>query len=148
MPIVKKVLKGIFSSAVSSCGDGAKTAGVDPLVEEAKGAAMEAAHDTARGLLAGRTSCEKWAKMLVPSVDKIKERIIEEDNLCFVGGNLKFAMSTETAKSIAVSFELYFQDDANKWHKAEAESEMSDLLFKHDDLQKMQTDGEIVFEVE
>ena len=135
-------------AALQLLAKGALTAAIGPFVEEARDATLNAAHDTIRGMVAGKMSIDEWAEIVIKGVDKVKDRIVNEGELQYVGGKLKFAMSSINENSVTVSFELYFIDTNKKWHKAEASSNLPASKFKSDALQEIQSKGEISFDVE
>ena len=93
-------------------------------------------------------SVDEWAEAVIESVDKIKEKYIEEDGHRYVGGSLKFTAPADGSKIIKISFTLYFQDAAQQWVKAEASSDAPESGFTRDALQELAQSGEIAFEVE
>lgn len=127
---------------------GALTAVIGPFVDEAKEAALNAAQDTIRDAVAGRMTIEEWADVVIQGIDKVKERVADDGSLRFIGGKLKFCMSKNGIKYISVSFQLYFQDELEKWQKAEAGSDVPASKFTLDALEELKTKGEVVFEVE
>ena len=96
----------------------------------------------------GRMSVEEWAEIAIEGVDKIKDRAVEDEGLRYVGGKLKFAMSEKSADKVAISFELYFQDDNDEWHKVGADSGIYSSGFTPESLEEIKSKGEILFEVE
>jgi hypothetical protein len=126
----------------------ALTAVVGPFVEEAREAALNAAQGMVRSKLAGRMSIEEWAGIVIECVDNVKARAIDEGNLRYIGGKLKFSISENAQGIVVVSFQLYFQDDFEKWHKAEADSDLPVSVFTPEALEELETKGEVVYEVE
>jgi len=119
-----------------------------PFIDEARDAALNAVQGAVRSKLAGRIPIEEWAEAVIESADNIKNRAAEEENLRYVGGNLKFTLSENAPNAVTVSFQLYFQDELGKWRKAEAASDVPANKFTEDALEIMKENGEIVYEVE
>jgi hypothetical protein len=128
--------KGIFSSVLR------------PYIEDTKNTAMNSARDTLEAVVTGRRSIDEWANIAIDGVDQIKERAIEEGDLRYVGGKLNFAMSTENAQKVVISFELYFLDENNQWHKIGADSDMAASNFTVDSLEEIADKGIVSFDVE
>lgn len=135
------------ANALTILAKGALTAVIGPFVEEARDAAVNAAKDTFRDTVAGRMSIDEWAGIVIEGVDKVKARAIEEENLRFIGGKMKFALSENNSNMVNVSFQLYFLDQSEKWKKAEADSDIPVSKFSETALCDLKAE-EIVFEVE
>jgi hypothetical protein len=119
-----------------------------PYAEDAKEATMNAARDTVERIITGRRPIEDWAKIAIPVVDQIKDRAVSEEDLRYVGGKLKFAMSKKRADKVVISFELYFQDRNNEWQKVGADSDLFASCFTLEALDEIKSKGEVSFEVE
>ncbi|MBD5114599.1 MAG: hypothetical protein HDT46_05250 [Ruminococcaceae bacterium] len=139
---------GLLSGVVLAFAKEALTSAINPLVDEAKGASLNAAEDTLRGLVMGKMSVREWADAVITGVDTVKERIVNEEELRFVGGKLKFAYTEANPNLINVSFQLYFLDEMQNWQKAEADSNIPSDKFKNEDLIELKNKKEITFEVE
>ncbi len=127
---------------------GALTAVIAPFIEEAREVALDTAQSAIRSMVAGKMSIDEWANTAIKQVDDVKKRAAEENNLQYVGGKLKFSISASNPNCVAMSFQLYFQDENNKWHKAEAASDVPASKFTGDDLNELKDNGEVVFDVE
>lgn len=139
----------LVAGALATIAKGALTAALGPFIAEARDATLNAAHDTIRSTVAGRMSIDEWAAAAIEGVDKVKERAIEEGNLRFVGGKLKFTCSTPASEdTVIISFQLYFLDEMNKWQMASAESSVPASKFTTEALNELGSLGEIVFDVE
>lgn len=138
----------LVAGALTTLAKGALTAVIGPFVEEARDAALDAAQDAIRSAIAGRMSIDEWAHIAIESVDRVKERAVDEGQLRFVGGKLKFAMSTVTSDAVIISFQLYFLDEMQKWQMADAASDVPSSKFTLEALDELGTKGEVVFEVE
>lgn len=138
----------LFAGALVMLAKGALTAVIGPFVEEARDAALNAAQDTIRSTVTGRMSIDEWAGIAIEGIDKVKERALEEGNLHFVGGKLNFALSENALDAVAVSFQLYFQDELKKWQKVEADNDIPACKFTPEALDELKTKGKIIFEVE
>ena len=139
----------LVTGILATIAKGALTAALGPFVEDARNATLNAAHDTIRSTVAGRMSIDEWAAAAIEGVDKVKERVIEEGNLRFVGGKLKFAFSAPALKdSVTISFQLYFLDELGKWQMAAAESSVPASKFTAEALDELGSMNEIVFDVE
>lgn len=136
------------TGALAMLAKGALTAVVGPFVEEAREAALSAAENTLREKVAGRMSIEEWAEIVIEGVDKVKARAIEDENLRFVGGKMKFALSENVPEMVTVSFQLYFMDQFDKWKKAEADTDIPASKFSETALDNLKSDKEIIYEVE
>lgn len=139
---------GFISGTLLTFAKGALTSAIGPFVEEARDASLNAAEDTVRGVIMGKMSAKEWADIVIGGVDTVKERIINEENLRFVGGKLKFTYTEATPNSVKVSFQLYFLDETGNWQKAEADSGIPFDKFKFEDLEELKMKKEIIFEVE
>jgi len=126
----------------------ALTAVIAPFVEEAREVALGTAQNAIRSMVAGKMSIDEWANTAIKQVDDVKKRAAEENNLQYVGGKLKFSISASNQSCVSMSFQLYFQDENNKWHKAEADSDVPASKFTEDDLNELKNNGEVVFDVE
>lgn len=138
----------LTGGALATIAKGALTAALGPFIDEARDATLNAAQDTIRSALAGRMSIAEWAAAAIRGVDKVKERAIEEGNLRFVGGKLKFALSALTSETVTISFQLYFLDEMQKWQMAAAESNIPVSKFTVEALENLYSEGEVVFDVE
>lgn len=138
----------LLSGTLAMLAKGALTAVISPFVEEAKDAALDAAQNTIRDTITGRMSIDEWAGIVIQGVDKVKEHAIEENNLRFIGGKIKFTMHANDAGIVAVSFQLYFLDELEKWQKAEAGSRIPASSFTLGALDELKSKQEIIFEVE
>ncbi|MBD5140941.1 MAG: hypothetical protein HDT25_05950 [Ruminococcus sp.] len=134
--------------ALAFLAKSALAAVIAPFVDEARTVALNTAQDVIRSKLAGRMSVEEWSDAIIKSVDKVKERAVEEENLRYIGGKLKYALSANAPDMVTISFQLYFQDEFNKWRKAEAESDVPEAKFTLDALDELKENGEIIFDVE
>lgn len=134
--------------ALAFLAKSALAAVIAPFVDEARNVALNTAQDAIRSKIAGRMSVEEWAEAIIESVDKVKERAVNEENLLYVGGKLKFALSANAPNMVTIGFQLYFQDEMNKWRKAEAESDVPEVKFTLDVLDELKENGEIIFDVE
>ena len=138
----------LAAGVLTTLAKGALTAVLGPFVEEARDAALNAAQDAIRSTIAGRMSIDEWANIAIEGVDRVKEHAVEEGGLRFVGGKLKFAMSTVTASAVTISFQLYFLDELEKWQMADAASDVPSSKFTFDALDELASKSEIVYEVE
>lgn len=139
---------GFISGPLLTFAKGALTSAIGPFVEEARDASLNAAEDTIRGVIMGKMSVREWADIVIEGVDTVKDRIVNEENLRFVGGKLKFANTEVNPNLINVSFQLYFLDEIENWQKAEADSNIPSGKFKIEDLAELKKKKEIIFEVE
>jgi hypothetical protein len=136
IPIIIGAAKNIFTSFLGQ------------YAEDAKETAMNAARDTVERIITGRQPLEEWAKIAIAGVDEIKDRAVNEEDLRYVGGKLKFAMSEKRADKVVISFELYFQDSNNGWQKIGADSDLFASCFTLEALDEIKSKGEVSFEVE
>jgi len=134
--IAKQLIQQVFTSVIA------------PHLEEAKGVALDSAHSTIKGMIAGRMSVEEWAEISIVGIDKIKDRIVSEGNVQYVGGKLKFSFTDNKSDKVLAYFELYFLDEFEKWQKAEADTDIPSSKFTSVALDEIRAKGEIVFEVE
>ena len=123
-------------------------AAIAPMVSQARDVALSVAQDTLMGFVAGKMTVEEWASHLSETIDDVKNRIIDDSGLRFVGGQLRFAQSIKTSGDINVSFHLYFLDDEKKWQKAEGDSEIPFSLLTQDALNELKEKSEVIFEIE
>ena len=104
--------------------------------------------DLLKNTFTGRLTIQEWALVAITGVDKVKEQILNEGELRFIGGNLKFAMDLQERDKVVVAFELYFFDESEKWIKASAFSTFSTMKFTSEALEEINSKGKVVFEVE
>ncbi len=138
----------LVTGALTHVAMEALTIVIGPLVEDARDALSDAAQDAIRSKVAGKMSIEEWANIVSQGADMVKERVINESNLQFVGGKLKLAVVEKNLKKVTVSFQLYFIDELEKWQIATAETDIPISKFTDDALNELRTSGEILFEVE
>lgn len=138
----------LLTGALITLAKGALTSVIGPFVEEARDAALNAAQDTLRSTVAGKMSIEEWAGIVAEGADKVKERVVNENGLRFVGGKVKLRMSDHTIDAVNVSFQLYFLDECEKWQMADADTNIPGSKFTVEALDELQSKGEITFEVE
>jgi len=134
--IAKHLIQQIFTSVIA------------PHLEEAKDVALESAYGTIKDMIAGKMSVEEWADISIVGIDKIKDRIISEGNVRYIGGKLKFSFLNKNLNDVHAYFELYFLDESEKWQKAEAGIDIPSSKFTPEALKDIQDKGEIIFEVE
>jgi len=111
----------------------------------AKETAVYVAKDTLEG---SKRTIDEWAEIVIKFVDKIKDDAINEGNLRYVGGKINFAMSAQKTNMVAVSFELYFLDEHEKWQKIGADNEINASNFTLEAVREIIETKKIVFEVE
>lgn len=138
----------LVAGALTMLAKGALTAVIGPFVEEARVAALNAAQDTIRSTVAGKMTIDEWANIVIEGVDHVKERAVNDGNLCFIGGKLKFSTSVIRLDMVSISFQLYFQDELKQWQKAEASSDIPASKFSLEALDELNAKGEITFDVE
>ena len=136
----------ITAAAIKLLAKAALTAVIGPFIEEAREATVTAAQNAIRETIAPKMTLEEWADVVIKGVDKVKDRIVIEGNLRYIGGKLKFAVAG--SDSVNVSFELYFLDDNEQWHKADAEKDIPSSKFTPDSLEEIKAKGVIPYEVE
>lgn len=138
----------LLTGALITLAKGALTSVIAPFVEEARDAALNAAQDTIRSTVTGKMSIEEWASIAAEGADKVKERVVNENGLRFVGGKVKLMMSENTIDTVNVSFQLYFLDELEKWQMADADTDIPNSKFTVEALNELQSKNEITFEVE
>lgn len=138
----------LLSGTLIMLAKGALTSVIAPFVEEARNVALNTAQDAIRSKVSGKMSVNEWADIIIEGVDKVKERVVVEDNLRFIGGKMKFAISEINLDMVTISFQLYFLDEQEQWQKAEASSDIPDSAFTTDALDELNMKHEIIFEVE
>lgn len=117
----------------------------------AEGAAdvlSNAARDTFESVITGRQTIEEWAEIAIKGVDRIKDRVAEENVWKYVGGKLHFALSTKSKHKVVISFELYYHDENAQWKKVSAQSDLYASNFTLEALADMESQGVVSFEVE
>lgn len=134
--IIVEVVKSIFSNAIES------------YAEDAKSVAVNATRDTVESIITGRRTLEEWAEISIKGVDKIKDRVVKEGELRYIGGKLNFAISVKNTNKVVISFELYFLDGNNKWQKIGADSDLLASNFTVEAIDEIKTHGVISYEVE
>jgi len=137
----------LLKGALSTLAKSALISVISPFIEEAKDTALNAVQDSIRSTVAGKMSIDEWASVLIESIDHVKEHALNEENLRYIGGELKFIISERKKNSVETSFQLYFLDESQKWHKAEADSDIPFSKFIQNDLNQLMSSGEIAYEV-
>lgn len=138
----------LLSGTLTMLAKGALTAVIAPFVEEARDVALNAAQDAIRNTVTGKMSVNEWAGIVIEGVDKVKERVVAEDNLRFIGGKMRFTISEINLDMVTVSFQLYFLDELEQWQKAEASCNIPVSAFTTEALDELKLKHEIIFEVE
>jgi hypothetical protein len=133
---IKEAAKFIFTEVILVYAD------------DIKDSVANAARDNVERIITGRRTIEDWSKICIEAVDKIKDHAVNEEGLRYVGGKLKFAMSQKKENKAVISFELYFQDKNNEWHKIGAESDLYASNFTLEALDEIKSAGGVSFEVE
>lgn len=118
----------------------------DQLPEETQVALRSSVTDIGISAVGGKRSVEEWAETFSASIDKYIEQAIEEDNLTYVGGHLKFEMEEKNDKfklefrKVLITYELFFQDSAKKWVKQTTEKPagLSRLYFTPESLEAIE----------
>ena len=96
----------------------------------------------------GKMTIEEWADIAIVGIDNVKERIVNEGELRYIGGKLKFLPVGNDHESVSMYFELYFLDESESWHKADAGIDVSAYKFDDEALEQIRSTGAVVFEVE
>lgn len=138
----------LVTGALATLAKSALMATVAPIVEEAGGIAVNAAQDAIRGKIAGRMSAEEWADIVIGGVDALKERIVAEQDLRYVGGEIKLTQSENKPNMVTLSFLLFFLDATGKWQKADAACDIPAARFTLETLEELAAKGEIKYAVE
>lgn len=123
----------------------------DMIPDETKMELRSGVTDVALSHACGKRTVEEWAEGFVKSIDEVKEQAIKEGNLTYKAGRLKFSLTEEEKKKIeiekiTVSFELYFQDSENQWHKCADSTELSQLFFTPESLEAIKKE-EVTFDI-
>ncbi|MBQ9927313.1 MAG: hypothetical protein IJO65_05000 [Lachnospiraceae bacterium] len=119
-----------------------------PYANDAKDALMNTARDTLESAITGRRSIEEWAEIAIKGVDKVKNKVVEQNGWKYIGGKLNFQLSETTSDKVVISYELYYQDSDKNWQKVSAESDMYASNFTLESLEDMKTNGKASYEVE
>lgn len=138
----------LVTGALAALAKSALRATVAPIVEEAGGIAVDAAQGAIRGKIAGRMSAEEWADVVIGTVDALKDRIVAEQDMRYVGGEIKLTMSADKQNMVTLSFCLFFLDGAEKWQKADAACDIPAARFTLETLEELAAAGEIKYAVE
>ena len=93
-------------------------------------------------------SAEEWADVVIDSVDAVKDRATVEENLRYIGGEIKFTQLEGRQSVVTVSFQLFFLDAAEKWRKAEAFYDIPAARFTMETMEELVAKGEIKYAVE
>ena len=132
---------------LGSLAKSALTSVISPYIDDAKNVALNAGKSAVLGTIAGKMSVQEWAELLIVSVDELKDKLVEQSGYSFVGGQLIFSITESKPSNIVVSFALYFQDNYQKWQKAEADSMIPSTMFTEDAIAELINQKKIVFEV-
>lgn len=119
-----------------------------PYADDAKDALMNTARDTLESAITGRRTIEEWAEIAIKGVDKVKNKVVEQNGWKYIGGKLNFQLSETTSDKVVISYELYYQDSDKNWQKVSAESDMYASNFTLEALEDIKTNGKVSYEVE
>lgn len=119
-----------------------------PYVKDLGDAMLNAARDGVESLITGRRDLNEWAQIAGKAVDEVKSTLEEQTCWQYVGGKINFTMSSKSAKKVVISFELYYQDENNKWKKVAADSDMYASNYTLEALEEIQSNGTVSYEVE
>lgn len=119
-----------------------------PYANDAKDALMNTARDTLESAITGRRSIEEWAEIAIKGVDKVKNKVVEQNGWKYIGGKLNFQLSETISDKVVISYELYYQDSDKNWQKVSAESDMYASNFTLEALEDIKTNGKVSYEVE
>ena len=119
-----------------------------PYANDAKDALMNTARDTLESAITGRRSIEEWAEIAIKGVDKVKNKVVEQNGWKYIGGKLNFQLSEAISDKVVISYELYYQDSDKNWQKVSAESDMYASNFTLEALEDIKTNGKVSYEVE
>ena len=139
---------GMLAVKVGSMFAEAMRTEVDTLIMDAAHSAAEAANDAVRKMLMGKQSINEWAETVSKCIDNIKDNIESEENLTFIGGKLRFSAPDSKNDAVCVSFDLYFQDIEEQWHKAGTSDFIPASMFTQEAVDELMSAHEIEFEVE
>lgn len=138
----------MIKSAIKELAANALMDALMPYVNDAKETVLNTARDTFESVITGRRTIDEWAEISIKGVDRVKDKVAEQNDWQYVGGKLNFAMSANFSDKVVVSFELYYQDEDKKWQKVGAESDMYASNFTLEALEDIQTKGTVSYEVE
>lgn len=119
-----------------------------PYANDAKDALMNTARDTLESAITGRRSIEEWAEIAIKGVDKVKNKVVEQNGWKYIGGKLNFQLSETISDKVVISYELYYQDSDKNWQRVSAESDMYASNFTLEALEDIKTNGKVSYEVE
>lgn len=119
-----------------------------PYANDAKDALMNTARDTLESAITGRRSIEEWAEIAIKGVDKVKNKVVEQNGWKYIGGKLNFQLSETISDKVVIFYELYYQDSDKNWQKVSAESDMYASNFTLEALEDIKTNGKVSYEVE
>lgn len=138
----------MISSIIKEFAINALAEELKPYVNDVKDALANAARDNYERVITGRRTIDEWAGIAIKGVDKVKDKVAEQNGWKYVGGKLNFAMSKKNSDKVVISFELYYQDNESQWQKLGAESDMYASNFTLDALEDIKKNGSVSFEVE
>lgn len=116
--------------------------------DEYKEAMKETLKDQVAEIITGKKTIDEWAEIAIKGVDNVKEYMVAEENLQYVGGKLCFQISDKNSQHVKISFHLYFLDENNEWKKTEAESDILASHFTSEALEELKEKGKVEFDVE
>ncbi|MCL1988517.1 MAG: hypothetical protein FWG64_11205 [Firmicutes bacterium] len=142
--------KQLFIGAMLTAANEAKDAIVESAVQDAKSSLRNSIRDRYESVITGKRTLQQWAEIAIKPIEKIKQRIAEEstEDTVFVGGKLHFEMSPQTASKVVISFELYYLESGQQWHKVGAESDLYASNFTNEALLEIRSHSVVTFEVE
>lgn len=141
--MLNKILFGLVKDTASRVLEHQKNNAVDNLVNVFN----DAISDTIHSMIAKKETLQEWAETVTSSIDAVIERTVIEKRYQYVGGKLKFAYSQKNASKIDISFELFFLDDEEHWHKVASKSDVYDSTFTVDALEELRNKGTIEYEI-
>ncbi|MCI8404736.1 MAG: hypothetical protein HFE49_07510 [Clostridia bacterium] len=104
--------------------------------------------DTIESALVGKRTLDEWAEIVIEVIDNIKDRTISENDYKFLGGTLKFRLSSNSKPKVIIAYELYFIDSNGNYFKNSAKSDVNQDNFIQEDINAIKEAIEIAYEVE
>jgi hypothetical protein len=115
--------------------------------DKAKDVLKDIVRDATEDVLTGKRSLQEWSEIVEPVVDKIIEKEQHSQDWEYIGGKLKFKYNDERHTKIDITYELYFIDVEENWHKINASSDVNANTFTDDALEEIKANDEVSYEI-
>ena len=147
MTLVKLAIAGVKKLGKELAKDTGQSV-MDNMKNDLTETLTDAVSDAIHSMVAGQENIEAWAENAAKGIDSIIQNTVIDKEWQYVGGKLRFAYSKRYSNKIDISFDLYFLDDNQQWHKESATSDVYESTFTKDSLEELQKAGVIEYEIQ